>query len=47
VITGRVWWDGAMASTADATLGDTGEFGLISELVEIFEGDEHVLVGPR
>ena len=35
-----------MASTVDATLGETGEFGLISALVEIFEGDEHVLVGP-
>ena len=35
-----------MASTADATLGETGEFGLISQLVEIFQGDEHVLVGP-
>ena len=37
-------------STSDATLGRTlgeaGEFGLISELVKLFEGDEHVLVGP-
>ncbi len=46
MITARVWWDGVMASTVDATLGETGEFGLISALVEIFEGDEHVLVGP-
>lgn len=49
-ITGRVWWDGDMAPTADATLGETGEFGLISELIsqfgEVFEGDEDVLVGP-
>lgn len=35
-----------MALDADATLGEAGEFGLISQLVEIFEGDEHVLVGP-
>ena len=35
-----------MALTPDATLGEAGEFGLISELVKIFEGDEHVLVGP-
>src|SRR6478672_12840502 len=35
-----------MATTADATLGEAGEFGLISQLVEIFQGDEHVLVGP-
>jgi thiamine-monophosphate kinase len=35
-----------MALDADATLGDAGEFGLISELVQIFDGDEHVLVGP-
>ena len=35
-----------MALAADATLGEAGEFGLISELVEIFQGDEHVLVGP-
>ena len=33
-----------MATTTDATLGETGEFGLISELVEIFEGDDNVLV---
>ncbi|MCW2738560.1 MAG: thiamine-phosphate kinase [Nocardioides sp.] len=46
MITGRVWWDGGMAPTPDATLGEAGEFGLISELVDIFEGDEHVLVGP-
>ena len=35
-----------MATDAVATLGEAGEFGLISQLVEIFEGDEHVLVGP-
>ncbi len=35
-----------MALATDATLGEVGEFGLISELVEIFEGDEQVLVGP-
>ncbi|CAM3611618.1 thiamine-phosphate kinase [Nocardioides zeicaulis] len=46
VITRVVWWDGRMATTPDTTLGDAGEFGLISQLVEIFEGDEHVLVGP-
>src|SRR5690606_13473071 len=46
VVTVPVWWDGRMALDADATLGEAGEFGLISELVEIFEGDEHVLVGP-
>ena len=46
MVTGRVWWDGAMATDAVATLGDAGEFGLISQLVEIFEGDENVLVGP-
>ena len=46
MITSGVWWDGDMAPTPDATLGEVGEFGLISELVEIFEGDEHVLVGP-
>ena len=46
MVTGRVWWDGAMATDAVATLGEAGEFGLISQLVEIFEGDEHVLVGP-
>lgn len=50
VVTGPVWWDGPMALTPDATLAEAGEFGLISELVsqfgEIFEGDEHVLVGP-
>ena len=46
MVTRRVWWDGGMATTADATLGETGEFALISELVEIFEGDESVLVGP-
>ncbi len=43
---GRVWWDGDMAPGPDATLGEAGEFGLISQLVEIFAGDEHVLVGP-
>ena len=36
--------------TLDGTLGEAGEFGLIAELVKIFEGsvdgDEHVLVGP-
>lgn len=46
MITRVVWWDGRMATTPDTTLGDAGEFGLISQLVEIFEGDEHVLVGP-
>lgn len=35
-----------MAPTSDATLADVGEFGLISELVKVFDGDEHVLVGP-
>ena len=35
-----------MAPAADATLGETGEFGVIAQLVDIFEGDEHVLVGP-
>ena len=35
-----------MALTPDATLAEAGEFGLISELVKIFEGDESVLVGP-
>ena len=35
-----------MALPPDATLGDAGEFGLISELLEIFDGDDHVLVGP-
>ena len=46
MVTVPVWWDGGMALDADATLGDAGEFGLISELVEIFDGDDHVLVGP-
>ena len=46
VVTGPVWWDGGMVLDADATLGEAGEFGLISELVKVFEGDEHVLVGP-
>ena len=46
VVTASVWWDGRMAPAADATLAEAGEFGLISQLVEIFEGDEHVLVGP-
>ncbi len=35
-----------MATTSEPTLGDAGEFGLISRLVELFPGDEHVLVGP-
>ena len=35
-----------MALTTDATLAEVGEFGLISELVKVFESDEHVLVGP-
>jgi len=35
-----------MDLTADATLGELGEFALISQLVEIFEGDDSVLVGP-
>jgi thiamine-monophosphate kinase len=35
-----------MALTTDATLAEVGEFGLISELVKVFEGDELVLVGP-
>lgn len=30
----------------DATLGDVGEFGLISELVALFPQGEHVLLGP-
>ncbi|WP_114422762.1 thiamine-phosphate kinase [Nocardioides houyundeii] len=30
----------------DATLADTGEFGLISSIVELFPQGEHVLVGP-
>lgn len=46
MVTERVWWDGGMATTPETTLGDTGEFGLISQLVELFDGDEHVLVGP-
>ena len=46
VVTRSVWWDGGMALDADATLGEAGEFGLISQLVEIFEADEQVLVGP-
>lgn len=46
VVTGPVWWDGGMVLDVDATLGEAGEFGLISELVKVFEGDEHVLVGP-
>jgi len=35
-----------MVQPHDATLADTGEFGLISELVKLFGSDEHVLVGP-
>lgn len=35
-----------MVQPLDATLADTGEFGLISELVKLFGTDEHVLVGP-
>ena len=35
-----------MVQPPDATLADTGEFGLISELVKLFGTDEHVLVGP-
>ena len=35
-----------MVHPLDATLADTGEFGLISELVKLFGTDEHVLVGP-
>ena len=35
-----------MVLPPDATLADTGEFGLISELVKLFGTDEHVLVGP-
>lgn len=35
-----------MVLPLDATLADTGEFGLISELVKLFGTDEHVLVGP-
>ncbi|WP_210438259.1 thiamine-phosphate kinase [Nocardioides xinjiangensis] len=35
-----------MAPDATTTLGEAGEFGLISQLVDIFETDEHVLVGP-
>ncbi|GAA5122938.1 thiamine-phosphate kinase [Alloalcanivorax gelatiniphagus] len=46
MLTLRVWWDGGMAPDADATLGEAGEFGLISQLVAIFEGDDSVLVGP-
>jgi thiamine-monophosphate kinase len=30
----------------DATLADTGEFGLISQIVDLFPQGEHVLVGP-
>ena len=41
-----IWWDGGMVQPHDATLADTGEFGLISELVKLFGSDEHVLVGP-
>ena len=35
-----------MVQPLDTTLADTGEFGLISELVKLFGTDEHVLVGP-
>lgn len=35
-----------MVQPLEATLADTGEFGLISELVKLFGTDEHVLVGP-
>lgn len=49
-VTGAVWWDGDMALDADATLGEAGEFGLISQIVarlgETLADDDHVLVGP-
>lgn len=35
-----------MALPPDATLAEAGEFGLIAELVEMFDTDEQVLVGP-
>ena len=35
-----------MVQPPDATLADTGEFGVIAELVKLFGTDEHVLVGP-
>lgn len=35
-----------MASHPDATVADTGEFGLIRAFAEIFEQGEHVLIGP-
>lgn len=35
-----------MPNPPDATLADTGEFGLIRELVDLFPQGEHVLVGP-
>ena len=35
-----------MALPPDATLGDAGEFGLIGELVALFEQGDQVLVGP-
>lgn len=35
-----------MAPTPDATLGETGEFGLIGELGALFPQGEQVLVGP-
>jgi thiamine-monophosphate kinase len=38
-----VWMD---PMTGDQTLGDVGEFGLISRLVEHFPQGDHVLVGP-
>ncbi|WP_205474264.1 thiamine-phosphate kinase [Nocardioides sp. SYSU D00038] len=34
------------APSADATLGEVGEFGLIGELTGLFEQGEQVLVGP-
>lgn len=37
---------GGMAFPPDATLADAGEFGLIDALTEVFEGGDHVLVGP-
>ncbi|QIK77005.1 thiamine-phosphate kinase [Nocardioides piscis] len=35
-----------MAQPVDATLTDVGEFGLIAELVALFEQGEQVLIGP-
>ena len=35
-----------MALPPDATLGDAGEFGLITELTALFPQGEQVLVGP-